>query len=82
MNLKMISRMLTCSAALAILPLAGCGDSSKTLSEEDRKRKEAQSEAAQKQDEALANSVKKSSGGKGAAPKSVKGKVLSQPDAP
>ena len=53
MNLRMISRMLTCSAALAMVPLAGCGDSSKTLSEEDRKRKEAQSEATQKQDEAL-----------------------------
>ena len=59
MNLRMISRMLTCSVALAILPLAGCGDSSKTLTEEDRKRKDAQTEAVQKQDDALADSVKK-----------------------
>lgn len=82
MNLRMISRMLTCSVTLAILSLAGCGDSSKTLTEEDRKRKEAQSEAIQKQEEAQANNVQKSTRGKGAAPKSVKGKVLSQPDAP
>ncbi len=81
MNLRMISRMLTCSVALAILPLAGCGDSPKTLTEEDVKRKEAQAVALQKQDDALADSVKKTTRGKGAVPKSVKGRLLSQPDA-
>lgn len=82
MNLRMISRMLTCSAALAILPLAGCGGPSTTLTEEDVKRKEAQRESIQKQDDALANSVNKATRGKGAVPKSFKGRALSKPDTP